>query len=62
MNYAEHYLFAIFFTKQQQQQQQDQQFCTFCQLGVHTAPNGFQKLGSGTVKLKECNFFRIRLY
>ena len=40
MNYAEHYLFAIFFAKQHQQ------FCTFCQLRVlvHTDPKKFQKL------------------
>ena len=40
MNYAEHYLFAIFFAKQHQQ------FCTFCQLRVlvHTDPKIFQKL------------------
>ena len=40
MNYAEHYLFAIFFAKQHQQ------FCTFCQLRVlvYTDPKRFQKL------------------
>lgn len=39
MNYAEHYLFAIFFAKQHQQ------FCTFCQLRVlvHTDPKIFSK-------------------